>query len=94
MIDDDLAAIMIHIPVMIALIDDDRVVIAVSVAVANHIAVPNHIDIAVAMALADGHADRADAHANFFCKCRQRSADHRGGRYRSYKQFHVQFSSF
>jgi hypothetical protein len=96
-IDDDLAAIMVHIPVVIALVDDDRVVIARS-AVANYVALPNHVDVTIATAFADCHTrtDRADAHthANFFRKCRQRSSDHRGGRDRSYKQFHVLSSSF
>jgi hypothetical protein len=82
-IDDDLAAVVVHIPIMIALLDDDRVMIAV-IAVTNHIAVANYIDVAVAMALADGHADWTHTHADFLRKRRQRSPDHRGGRDRSY----------
>jgi hypothetical protein len=84
-VDNDLGAVMVDIPIMIAILDDDRVVIAGGVALVNHFALPNHIVVAM---LADRHAgtDRADthAHANFFGKCRQRSADHRGGRDRSY----------
>jgi hypothetical protein len=95
MIDDDLAAVMVDIPIMIAILDDDRVVIAGGVAVVNHFAFPNHITVAM---LADCHTrtDRADAHthANFFGKRRQRSPDHRGGRDRSYIQFHFRSSSF
>ena len=68
-IDDDLAAVMIDVPVMIALFDDYRVAIAVIVAVANHLAFAN--DFAVTMALTDRCADRTDAHAHFFGECRQ-----------------------
>jgi hypothetical protein len=92
-IDDDLAAVVVHVPIMVALFDDDRIVIAM-IAVANHVAVASYIDIAVAMALTDGHADRTHTHANFFRKRRQRSPDHRGSRYHSYVQFHFRFSSF
>jgi hypothetical protein len=84
-VDNDLGAVMVDIPIMIAILDDDRVVIAGDVAVMNHFAFPNHIAVAM---LANRHAgtDRTDthAHANFFSKCRQRSPDHRGGRDRSY----------
>jgi hypothetical protein len=80
-IDDDLAAVVIDVPIMIALLDDDRVMIAV-IAVANYIAVAHDVDIAVAMTLANGHADRADTNAYFFRKRRQGSSDHRGSRYR------------
>jgi hypothetical protein len=81
-IDDDLAAVVVDIPIMVALLDDDRVVIA-AIAVAHDIAVAHRVDIAVAMALADRHADRADADADFFRTGWQRGSDHRGGRYNS-----------
>jgi len=68
-IDDDLAAVMIDVPIMIALFDDYRVAIAVIVPVANHLAFAN--DFAVTMALTDRCADRTDAHAHFFGECRQ-----------------------
>jgi hypothetical protein len=80
-IDDDLAAVVIDIPIVIALFDDNRVAIAVIVPVANHFAVAN--DIAVAVAFTDRHADRAHTDANFFCACRQRGSDERGSRYNS-----------
>ena len=38
-VDDDLAAVVIDIPIVIALFDDNRVAIAVIVPVANHFAV-------------------------------------------------------
>jgi hypothetical protein len=72
-IDDDLAAVVIDIPIVIALFDDNRVAIAVIIPVANHFAFAN--DVAVTMAFADGHADRAHTDANFFCGCRQRGSD-------------------
>ena len=75
MIDDDLAAVVIDIPIVIALFDDNRVAIAVIVPFAN--------DIAVAVAFTDRHADRAHTDANFFCGCRQRGSDERGSRYNS-----------
>jgi hypothetical protein len=77
-IDDDFAAVVIDVPIMIALFDDDRITIAVIVAVANHFTLAD--DIAVAMTLADGHADRSHTHANFFRKRRQRGSEQRGGR--------------
>jgi hypothetical protein len=84
-VDNDLGAVMVDIPIMIAILDDDRVVIAGNVAVVNHFAFPNHIAVAM---LADRHAgtDRTHTYANahFFGKCRQRSSDHRSGRDRSY----------
>jgi hypothetical protein len=80
-IDDDLAAVVIDIPIMIALFDDDRIAIAVIVAVANHFALAN--DIAISMALADGHADRSHTNANFIRNCRQRGSEQSGGRYNS-----------
>jgi hypothetical protein len=84
-IDDHLAAVAIHIPIPVALPDDDRVTIAAIVAVANHLALAN--DVAVTMAGTDRHADRthahAHAHANFFGTCRQRGSDKRGSRYSS-----------
>jgi hypothetical protein len=84
-VDNDLGVVAIDIAIMIAILDHHRVVIARDVAVVNHFALPNHIAVAM---LTDRHAgtDRADAHAYayFFGKRRQRSADHRGGRDRSY----------
>jgi hypothetical protein len=86
-VDDDLAAVVIDIAIMIALLDDDRVMVAM-IAVANNIAVAHDVDIAVAMAFTNSHADRPYTHAYFFRTCRQRSSDHRGSRYSSQKQFH------
>jgi hypothetical protein len=77
-VDDDLAAVAIDIPIVIAPLDDNRVAIAVIVPVANHFAFAN--DIAVTMTVADRHADRADADADFFRACRQRGSNKRGSR--------------
>jgi hypothetical protein len=77
-IDDDLAAVMIDVAIMVALLDDDRVAIAVVVAFANDLAFAN--DIAVTMAVANGHADRTHAHTDLFCTCRQRGSDERSSR--------------
>jgi hypothetical protein len=80
-IDNDLAAVVIDIAIMITLFDDDRVAIPMIVAVANHFTLAD--DIAITMALADGHADRTHTHANFIRNCRQRGSEQRGGRYNS-----------
>jgi hypothetical protein len=82
-VDNDLGAVAVDVPIMIAIMDNDGVVIAGDVTVVNHFAFPNHIAVAM---LADRHAgaDRADGHADFIRKCRHRSSDHRGGRDRSY----------
>jgi hypothetical protein len=83
-VDDDLAAVVIDIPIVIALLDDDRIVVAaIAVAIANYIALAHDVDIAVAMTFTNGHADRADTHAHFFRTHRQSRSDHRGSRYRS-----------
>jgi len=56
---DDLAAvaIVIEVPIMISLQDDDLVAVPVLIALAHHIAVA----VAIMMAFADGDSDRADA---------------------------------
>jgi hypothetical protein len=80
-IDDDLAAIVIDIAVMLASFDDNRVAIAVIIPVTNHFAFANAV--AVAMAFTDRHAGRTHADANFFRKCRQRCSDDGGRSYGS-----------
>jgi hypothetical protein len=80
-IDDDLAAVMIDIPIAIASFDDNRVAIAAIVPVAHHFALAN--DIAITMAFTDRHAGRTHTHAKFFRRCRHRSPDKRGSRYGS-----------
>jgi hypothetical protein len=74
-IDDDLAAIVVDIAVMIAPFNDDRIAIAVIVAVTNHFAFANHVAVAVTMALTDRHATRTDADADFFGKSGERGSD-------------------
>jgi hypothetical protein len=80
-IDDDLAPVVIDIPVAIALFNDNRVAIAVIAPLANHFALAD--DIAVTMAFADRHTTRTNAHADFFRACRQPGPDKGSGRYNS-----------
>ena len=68
-IDDDLASVVIEIPITVALPDDDGVPVAVIATLANDLALAN--DIAVAVAMTDGHTHRAHAHPNFFRAGRQ-----------------------
>jgi hypothetical protein len=68
-VDDDLATVVIDIPVMIAPLDDHGVAIAVIVSVANHFAFAYHV--AVTVAFANGHANRPDTDADLFCASRQ-----------------------
>jgi hypothetical protein len=81
-VDDNLAAVAIDIPIVIALLDDNRVSIAVIVAVANHFTLAN--DITVTMTFADRHADRTHTDADFFGACRQCGSNKR--RSRDYSQ--------
>src|ERR1700742_5391466 len=76
-IDNHLAAVMVDVPVAVALLDDDGVVVAVF-GLAYHLTFAHHF--AVAMVLTHGHtgADRADVHADFVSSHRQRSSNHRG----------------
>jgi hypothetical protein len=80
-IDDDLAPVVIDIPVAIALSNDNRVAIAVIAPLANHFALAD--DIAIAMAFADRHTNRTNADADFFRACRQPGPDKGNGRYNS-----------
>ena len=80
MIDDDLASVVIEIPITVALPDDDGVAVAVIATLTNDLALVN--DIAVAVALTDGHTHRTHAHADFFRTGRQRGPDQGGSRYR------------
>jgi hypothetical protein len=85
-IDNDLAAVVIDIPIVIALLDDDGIAVAVIVAVTNHFALAN--DLAVTMSVADRHADRTHTYADFIRSRRQRYSDKCGSRYNSKIQFH------
>jgi hypothetical protein len=64
---------MIEIPVAIALLDYDGIAAITVITLADHFAIA--FPIAITMATADGHADRADAHANFFCTSGHRKTD-------------------
>jgi hypothetical protein len=86
-IDDDLASVVIEIPITVALPDDDGVPVAVIATLANDLALAN--DIAVAVAMTDGHTHRAHAHPDFFRAGRQCGPDQRGSRYGSKTKFHV-----
>jgi hypothetical protein len=78
-IDNDLATVVIDIPIMIAPLDDNRVAIAAIAPFANHLAFANHV--AVAMAFTDGHATRTYTNADFIRSCRQRGDNKRGSRH-------------
>jgi hypothetical protein len=80
-VDDDLATVVIDVPVVIAPLDDNRVAIAVIAPLPNYFALANHI--AVTMARTDRHAHRAHAHTDLFRACRQRGSDKGGSRYSS-----------
>src|SRR5260370_30734526 len=80
-VDDDLATVVIDVPVVIAPLADNRVAIAVIASLPNYFALAN--DIAVTMARTDRHADRTHAHPDFFCTCLQRGSDKCGSRYSS-----------
>jgi hypothetical protein len=80
-VDDDLATVVIDIPVVIAPLDDHGVAISVVVSVSNYLPLAYHV--AVTVAFANGHADRTDADADFFCACRQCGSDKRRGRHNS-----------
>jgi hypothetical protein len=86
-IDDHLPPAVIEIPIAIAPSNDDSVAIAVIATFTNDFAFAN--DVTVAMALTDGHADRAHADADFFRRGRQCGPDQRSSRYRSKTKFHV-----
>jgi hypothetical protein len=60
-VDDDRLAIMVDIPVVIALLDHDGVVTIAMVTLPDNFT----IAITIAMAGSDGHASRADTYANF-----------------------------
>jgi hypothetical protein len=62
--DDDLAAVVIDIAIVIALLDNNGFAVAVITALAYD--VPISIAIAVAMSFTDGHATRTHADANLF----------------------------
>jgi hypothetical protein len=87
MIDDHLPPAVIEIPIAVAPSNDDSVAIAGIATFANDFTFPN--DVTVAMALTDGHADRAHADADFFRAGRQCGPDQRSSRYGSKAKFHV-----
>jgi hypothetical protein len=72
MIDDDRLVVMI-IPIAVALLDYDGVVVIPMVAIANDftIAIPR----AIWMAVSDGHTDRTDADTDFFRAGRHRETN-------------------
>jgi hypothetical protein len=80
-IDNHGLAVVIHIPVVIALLDHDGVVVIPVVTIADNVTVA--ITITIAVAGTDGHADRTDAYANFLGTCRHRKG-YSGYCYRSY----------
>jgi hypothetical protein len=69
--------VVIHIPIMVALLDHDGVVMVVTLA--NDVP----ITITITVAGSDGHADWTDADADFFRAGRHRKGNS-GHRYRGY----------
>jgi hypothetical protein len=69
---DNRLSIVVHIPIMIAFLDHDSVVIPV-VTLADNVTIV--IPIAVTMTVSDGHADRTDADTDFFRASRHRKTD-------------------
>jgi hypothetical protein len=61
-VDDHFLAVMVDIAVMIAMLDDDGIVMVI--ALADDFTIT--IAIPVTVAFADGHADRTDANTDFF----------------------------
>src|SRR5438270_8194069 len=80
-LDDDPAVAAIEIPVPVALADNNRIAVPVIPALTNDFAFAN--DVAVAVALTDGDANRAHADTDFFRTGRQRGADQRSSHYGS-----------
>jgi hypothetical protein len=77
-LDDDLAAVMIDIPIVIALLDDNRFAVAAIIALAYDVPIP--IAVAITMGFTDGYTARAHADADFFCGRWQGGSDKRGSR--------------
>jgi hypothetical protein len=77
-LDNDLAAVVIDIPIVIALLDDNRFTVAAIAAFAYDVPIP--IPIAITMGFTDGYAARAHADADFFCGRWQGGSDKCGGR--------------
>jgi hypothetical protein len=88
-IDNHGLAVVIHIPVAVALPDHDGVIVIPVVTIADDFTVA--IAITITVAGTDRHADRTDAYANFFRTCRHRKG-YSSYCYRShYKMFHRMF---
>jgi hypothetical protein len=88
-IDNHGLVVVIHIPVVIALLDHHGVVVITVVTIADDFTVA--IAIAITVAGTDRHAYRTDAYSNFFRTCRHRKG-YSSYCYRSqYKMFHRMF---
>jgi hypothetical protein len=90
-IDNHGLVVVIHIPVVVALLDHDGVIVIPVVTIADDFTVAVAIAITITVAGTDRHADRTDAYANFFRTCRHRKG-YSSYCYRShYKMFHRMF---
>jgi hypothetical protein len=88
-IDNHGLVVVIHIPVVVALLDHHGVIVIPVVTIADDFTVA--IAITITVAGTDRHADRTDAYANFFRTCRNRKG-YSSYCYRShYKMFHRMF---
>jgi hypothetical protein len=77
-LDDDLAAVVIDIAIVIALLDNNGFAVAAITALTYDVPIP--IPIAVAMSFTDGHATRTHADADLFRRRREGGCDKRGSR--------------
>jgi hypothetical protein len=79
-LDDDLAAVVIDIAIVIALLDNNGFAVAVIAALAYDVPIPIPVAVAVAVSFTDGHATRTHADADLFRRRREGGCDKRGSR--------------
>jgi hypothetical protein len=72
-IDDDALPVMVHIPVVVALLDHDGIVAVPMVTIPDHVTIT--IAIPITVAGSDGNAGRTDTYANFFRASRHGTAN-------------------
>jgi hypothetical protein len=90
-IDNHGLAVVIHIPVAVALPDHHGVIVIPVVTIADDFTVAIAITITIAVTGTDRHAYRTGAYSNFFRTCRHRKG-YSSYCYRShYKMFHRMF---
>jgi hypothetical protein len=90
-IDNHGLVVVIHIPVAVALLDYNGVVVIPVITIADDFTVAITITIAITVAGTDRHADRTDAYSNFIRTCRHRKGYSSYGYRSHYKMFHRMF---